>query len=65
VVDEPKRGLGLLAMGLFATESNSWTASTSKVLYEGDRREYDPANPLHQAPPRLRNVFEAKERSRA
>jgi hypothetical protein len=26
-VHEPARGLGLLAMAVFATESNSWTAS--------------------------------------
>src|SRR5215468_3834863 len=32
-VHEPARGLGLLATFVFATESNSWTPSNSKVLF--------------------------------
>jgi len=32
-VHEPVRGLGLLATFVFATESNSWTPSNSKVLF--------------------------------
>jgi hypothetical protein len=56
-VHEPTRGLGLLANALFATESNSWTPSNSKVLYEDQGRWLDPANPLHQALTRLGNVF--------
>src|SRR5262249_14063842 len=56
-VHEPRNGLGLLAIGLFATESNSWTASDSKVLYEEQGRGLDPANPLQQALARLGNVL--------
>src|SRR5262245_41199415 len=52
-VHEPASGLGLLANALFATESNSWTPSDSKVLYEEHGHGLDPANPLHQALTRL------------
>jgi hypothetical protein len=60
-VHEPARGLGLLATLVFATESNSWTASGNKVLYEEQGRWLDRANPLHQALARLGNVLEAKK----
>jgi hypothetical protein len=63
-VHEPTRGLGLLAMCVFATGSNSWTPSDSKVLYEEQKRWLDPANPLHQALTRLERALEG-ERSRA
>jgi hypothetical protein len=59
-VHEPARGLGLLASALFATESNCWTPSVSKVLYEEYGRWLDPANPLHQALTRLGKALEAK-----
>src|SRR5262245_38629898 len=60
-VHEPASGLGLLATLVFATESNSWTASGNKVLYEEQGRWLDRANPLHQALARLGNVLEAKK----
>jgi hypothetical protein len=60
-VHEPASGLGLLATVVFATESNSWTASDSKVLYEEHGRGLDPANPLHQALARLENVLGSKK----
>jgi hypothetical protein len=60
-IHEPTRGLGLLANALFATESNSWTPSDSKVLYEEQKRWLDPANPLHQALARLGNVLTNKK----
>jgi hypothetical protein len=61
---EPASGLGLLATLVFATESNSWTASANKVLYEERGCRYDPANPLHQALARLGRALEG-EGSRA
>jgi len=60
-VHEPGRGLGLLANALFATESNSWTPSDSKVLYEEQKCWLDPANPLQQALTRLGNVLANKK----
>jgi hypothetical protein len=60
-VHEPARGLGLLATLVFATESNSWTPSDSKVLYEEQKRWLDPANPLQQALMCLGAIFERKK----
>lgn len=31
-IHEPKQGLGLIAMTLFATESKSWTPSVPKIF---------------------------------
>jgi hypothetical protein len=53
VVHEPKRGLGLLATLVFATESNCWTASAHVVESEGCEGKLNPTNSLHQALLRL------------
>jgi hypothetical protein len=63
-VHEPRSGLGLLATLVFATESNSWTASANKVLYEELGRGLGPESPLHQALTRLGRALE-EERSDA
>src|SRR5437870_5589793 len=40
-VHEPTRGLGLLAMAVFATGSNSWTASVSKFSSEESKDDFE------------------------
>ena len=40
-VHEPTRGLGLLAMAVFATGSNPWTASVSKFLSEESKDDFE------------------------
>jgi hypothetical protein len=59
-VHEPARGLGLLATLVFATESNSWTASDNEVQSKECERSLEPENPLHQALARLGRALEGK-----
>jgi hypothetical protein len=40
-VHEPTSGLGLIAMTLFATGSNSWTPSDSKFLSEESKDDFE------------------------
>jgi len=40
-VHEPANGLGLLATLVFATESNSWTASVSKFSSEESKDDFE------------------------
>jgi hypothetical protein len=60
-VHEPARGLGLIAMALFATESNSWTPNDHVVDSRECERVLTPANPLHQALKRLGALLERKK----
>jgi hypothetical protein len=60
VVHEPANGLGLLATLVFATESNSWTASDNEVKSKECERWLKPENPLHQALTRLGRALEGK-----
>jgi hypothetical protein len=64
-VHEPASGLGLLATLVFATESNSWTASAHVVNLKECESELDPTNSLHEALLRLGKALGSKERSRA
>ena len=41
-VHEPASGLGLIAMTLFATESNSWTASEAKFSFKNAMERFQP-----------------------
>jgi hypothetical protein len=50
---EPTSGLGLPATLVFATESNSWTASAHTVESKECEGWLDPANSLHRALMRL------------
>jgi hypothetical protein len=61
---EPASGLGLLATLVFATESNSWTASAHIVESLECVRVLDGSNPLHQALERWGRAL-GSERSRA
>jgi hypothetical protein len=56
-VHEPARGLGLIAMALFATESNSWTPSAHIVESLNGEEEPNPESPLAQALARLERMF--------
>ena len=55
---EPASGLGLLATLVFATESNSWTASAHIVESLNGAGVLNPeSSPLHQALARLERLF--------
>jgi hypothetical protein len=64
-VHEPMSGLGLLATLVFATESNSWTASVHTVESLNGPAVLNRESPLHQALTRLGRALESKIRSRA
>jgi hypothetical protein len=64
-VHEPASGIGLLAMCVFASESNSWTPSVYRVDSENAPAELMTKNPLHQALMRFGNALERKKRSGA
>src|SRR5262245_44133672 len=61
VVHEPTSGLGLLATLVFATESNSWTASAHIVESFNGAGTLNPANPLHRALERLGTLLESRK----
>ena len=57
-VHEPASGLGLLATLVFATESNSWTASAHIVESLNGAGVLNPqSSPLHRALARLERLF--------
>jgi hypothetical protein len=57
-VHEPASGLGLLATLVFATESNSWTASAHIVESLNGAGVLNPeSSPLHQVLARLERLF--------
>ncbi len=56
-VHEPTSGLGLIAMTLFATGSNSWTASVHIDSNEECARWLDRKSPLNRALERLERVL--------
>ena len=60
-VHEPASGLGLLATLVFATESNSWTASAHIVESKECAGWLDPTSSLHQALKRLGTLLESKK----
>jgi len=60
-VHEPRSGLGLLATLLFATESNSWTASDYIVESLNGASVLDRENPLHRALERLGALLESRK----
>jgi hypothetical protein len=67
-VHEPVRGLGLLAICMFHTESNCWTPSAADVHHRMDepipgsdpKPRLDPNNPLDRALMRLGTLIEGK-----
>jgi len=61
VVHEPRSGLGLLATLVFATESNSWTASAHRVESLNGASVLDRENPLHRALERLGALLESRK----
>jgi hypothetical protein len=60
-VHEPASGLGLLATLVFATESNSWTASDNEIKSKECERWLKPENPLHRVLLRLGKVLESEK----
>jgi hypothetical protein len=62
-VHEPAHGLGLLATLVFATESNSWTASDHIVESLNGAGTLDLENPLHQALMRLGKALGSEKRA--
>src|SRR5262249_29141451 len=63
-VHEPARGLGLLATLVFATESNSCTASAHIVDSLNGRGTLEPMSPLHRTLERLGTLLESRKRGR-
>src|SRR5262245_31860311 len=61
VVHEPASGLGLLATLVFATESNSWTASDHIVESLNGAAVLNPTSPLHRALERLSALLESRK----
>jgi hypothetical protein len=57
---EPGRGLGLLATLVFATESNSWTASAHIVESLNGASALNSTSPLHRALERLGALLESR-----
>src|SRR5262249_437505 len=60
-VHEPRSGLGLLAMCVFASESNSWTPSAHIVESLNGAGVLNPTSPLHRALERLSALLESRK----